>query len=204
MSTKQIWSFLWNSNSVWSWILDIFIAFIIVKFLFYPAIGLLFGTQYPIVAVTSGSMEHNGNFSSWWFGSPADCGNGVCRQVDFYAKYNITEKDFLDFPLHNGFNKGDLIVLRGKKPEDIKIGDVIVFNMDKAEPIIHRVIKKVYNTNTKRYYFQTKGDHNPFSFYSELQTSQDDVLGVAWFRIPYLGYIKIWFVNFLKTLHLVR
>ena len=204
MNTKEVIHFLWNSNSVWSWILDIILAFLIVKFLFYPAVGLVFGTRYPIVAVVSGSMEHNGAFDNWWTKSPADCGNRVCTQADFYAKYNITKEDFLKFPLHNGFNKGDLIVLRGKKPSDIKVGDIIVFNMDKQEPIIHRVIKKFYNTNVKKYYFQTKGDHNPFSFYSELQTSQDEILGVAWFRIPYLGYIKIDFVNFLKSLHLVR
>ena len=55
---KKLWYFLWEENSVWSWIANIALAFILIKFVVYPGIGLILGTNYPIVAVVSGSMEH--------------------------------------------------------------------------------------------------------------------------------------------------
>ncbi len=200
-SFKSIVDFLWNSNSVWAWVLDIILAFLLVKFVLYPGFALMFGTQYPIVAVVSGSMEHDGNFQSWWMSNTADCGNlGLCSQEKFYSLHNITEEEFLKFPLHNGFSKGDLILLKHKEPKNIKIGDVIVFNVPgMSDPIIHRVIKITYDNSTKKYYFRTKGDHNPESLFIELNTSQDKVLGVAFFRIPKLGYLKIWFVKLLSV-----
>ena len=203
-SFREVWNFLWNSNSIWSWIFNIIIAFIIIKFVFYPALGFLLKTSYPVVAVVSESMEHDGTFDEWW-NSDANCGYGyICKQSDFYSMYNISKEDFLKFRFRNGFNKGDLILIVGKPPEKIKVGDVIVFMADHPEPIIHRVIKKVYNSNVNQYYFQTKGDHNTRSLYSEMQISKDDILGVGVFRIPYLGYVKLWFVGLLQKIGLVR
>lgn len=200
-SFKSIVDFLWNSNSVWAWVLDILLAFLLVKFVLYPGFALMFGTQYPIVAVVSGSMEHNGAFQKWWLSSTADCGSlGVCSQEKFYALHNITKEEFLKFPLHNGFSKGDLILLKHKDPNNIDVGDVIVFNVQgMSDPIIHRVVKITYANSTNKYYFRTKGDHNPRSLFIELNTSQDKVLGVAFFRIPKLGYLKIWFVGLLSV-----
>ena len=64
---KKTWNFLWKSDSVWSWLVSFVLAFIIVKFLIYPGLGLILGTGFPIVAVVSGSMEHgNNDFSAWW------------------------------------------------------------------------------------------------------------------------------------------
>jgi signal peptidase I len=202
---RDVWNFLWNGNSIWSWIFNIVVAFLLIKFVFYPGIGLLLKTDYPIVAVVSESMEHGQSFDSWW-NSDADCGY-ICKQSDFYAIYNITSEDFQKFNFKNGFNKGDLIIVIGKKPEQIKVGDVIVFMgyvRDKRAPIIHRVIKKFYNENVNQYYFQTKGDHNTRSLYSEMQISKQDILGVGIFRIPYLGYVKLWFVDFLIRIGVVR
>ena len=62
---KKTWDFIWNSNSVWSWILNVVLAFILVKFILYPGFGFLLQTSHPVVAVMSGSMEHNGNFDEW-------------------------------------------------------------------------------------------------------------------------------------------
>ncbi|MBI2658614.1 signal peptidase I, partial [Candidatus Woesearchaeota archaeon] len=109
-------------------------------------------------------------------------------------------EEFDGFPLKNGFNKGDIMVLKGKKPENIEIGDVIVFWSAKRDPIIHRVIKKWHDKDI--YYFQTKGDNyktNPMpiksSFLDETSVSQEQVVGNAILRIPLLGYVKIWAVE---------
>jgi len=194
-SLKKVWHFIWNDNSIWSWIANIAIAFVLIKFAVYPALGFILSTTHPVVAVVSESMEHNGNFDKWW--------------VDAQKGYTITKDEFMKFSLKNGFNKGDIMVLKGKKPENIKVGDVIVFwssgispQTGNREPIIHRVIKK-WNDNGV-YYFQTKGDNNPASinnaYLNETKVSQNQVVGNAVLRVPLLGYIKIWFVDLIKLL----
>ena len=82
---KTIWNFIWNDDSIWSWLVNIVLAFVIIKFIVYPGLGFLLSTDYPIVAVVSSSMEHDGNFDNWW--SP---------QESWYLGYDITKEQFLD------------------------------------------------------------------------------------------------------------
>jgi len=173
----KIWYFIWYEDSFASWVVNIILAFIIVKFIFYPGIGLLFGTGYPIVAVVSSSMEHNSNFEQWWD-----------MQKDFYNSYNITKEGFEGYGFKNGFNKGDIMVVIGKEPKNINTGDVVVFRGSLRDPIIHRVIKKWSND---KYYFQTKGDNNLNSRADEMNIGEERVIGKAVFRVPFLGWVKI-------------
>ena len=156
---KKIWYFLWESNSIWSWIANVIIAFVLIKFIVYPGLGLILSTSHPIAAVVSGSMEHDGDFNQWW-DSVAVCQRRTCTQKEFYNSYNITKEQFLSFKYKNGFNIGDIMVLKGTAPENIKIGDILVFNTYRPDPIIHRVIKKWQENG--QYYFKTKGDHNSY------------------------------------------
>lgn len=190
----KIWYFIWDSDSVWSWIVNIILAFILIKFVVYPVIGLVLTTSYPIVAVVSGSMEHDGNFDQWW-GSKAICNEAECMQSEYYQQFDITKEDFKNFKYKNGFNKGDIMLLKGTTPENIRVGDVLVFKSNRPDPIIHRTIKVTQLGDS--YYFQTKGDHNPYSYGSlgEDNIQQDRLIGKAILRIPYLGYIKIIFVK---------
>jgi len=183
---RKIWHFIWEEDSIWSWIVNIIIAFILIKFMVYPGLGLVLSTSHPIVAVVSGSMEHDHKFDEWW-----------PQQETYYLDYSITKQDFISYKFKNGFNVGDIMILKGKKPEEIKLGDVIVFNGNRRDPIIHRVIKRWEENN--KYYFQTKGDNNRQSMPGlESKIPEDNVIGYAMFRIPLLGYIKIWFVEILK------
>jgi len=197
---KKTWWFIWESNSIWSWLVNIIIAFVIIKFVVYPGLGFALSTSYPIVAVVSGSMEHDGSFDQWWE-SEALCGNSNCNQALYYRNFNITKQDFQNFNFKNGFNKGDIMVLYGSKPENIELGDIIVFQSIKPDPIIHRVID-IKNRN-QTLYFQTKGDHNPSSYPSlkEEEIHQDRIMGKAVARIPFLGWIKIAAV---KTFNIIR
>jgi len=189
---KKTWRFIWDDDSIWSWILNVLLAFVIIKFLVYPGLGLMLGTDYPIVAVVSGSMEHDGSFDEWW-NSPAFCTfgkSGDCKQKDNYLYYGISKEHFLDYPLKNGFNKGDIIVLKGA--DVIEIGDIIVFqSYFKSEPIIHRVVKMENNI------YQTKGDHNFGSSKYDNDIKDSQVIGKAWFKIPFFGWIKILFTQFM-------
>jgi len=182
---KKIWHFIWKDDSIWSWIVNVIIAFILIKYVVYPGLGLILSTSHPIVAVVSGSMEHDHRFDEWW-----------PQQENYYLDYGITRQDFMNYRFKNGFNIGDIMILRGKKPEDMKLGDVMVFNGNRRDPIIHRVIKKWEEDG--KYYFQTKGDNpvtNKKSMSLELRIPEDDVIGYAMVRVPLLGYIKIWFVR---------
>lgn len=185
----KVWFFIWHDNSIWSWIVNIILAYIIIKFLVYPGLGLAFGTHFPIVAVVSNSMEHNRiPFDEWWV-----------ENEDNYLALNITKADFEKYPFKNGFNRGDIMFLIGKEPEDLKIGDVLVFQSKKPYPIIHRIIKK---ENKGMWVFQTQGDNNEGQIrddeLDETRVLEKQILGKAVLRIPWLGYVKIWFVELLR------
>jgi signal peptidase I len=208
---KKIWWFIWESDSIWSWIVNIILAFILIKFIVYPGLGLMLQTTHPIVAVVSGSMEHDGSFDQWW-ASQAYC-QTTCAQADWYSEIGITKEQFKKFPFKNGFNKGDIMILWGTPAEKLKIGDILVFqSQSKPDPIIHRIIKIEKNDNI--YYFQTKGDHNIDSYeqIGETNISQDITVGYkkyeksskAVIRIPLLGYVKIAFVELLKLFGIMR
>jgi len=198
---KKTWYLIWKSDSIWSWLVNVLLAFLIIKFIVYPGLGFFLETTHPIVAVVSSSMEHDGSFNQWW-ASSASCKEGLCTQSAFYSEFDITKEQFLEFKFKDGFNKGDIIVLKSRDPEKINVGDVIVFRSITSDPIIHRVIRKWQQNNV--YYFQTKGDHNSQSVKSasldETKISQDAVIGKAVLRIRYLGWIKIAFVGLLKLI----
>jgi signal peptidase I len=188
----KFWHFVWEDNSAWSWVVNILLAFIIIKFVVYPLLGFALTTSHPIVAVVSGSMQHEGDFDEWW-----------SRAGIWYVSNNITKEGFSDFALRDGFNKGDIMMLKGLKPKDIKIGDVIVFKSTRPDPIIHRVVRKWQEDEV--YYFQTKGDNyrtNPGSIRSpyldETRIAYDQIIGVGKFRVPFLGWVKIMFVELIK------
>lgn len=168
-----------------SWVVNVVIAFILIKFLVYPGMGFALGTTHPVVAVVSSSMEHSGvDFDTWW-----------AQNGDFYVAQGITEDQFREFGLVNGFNKGDIMVLTGPEPQDIKDGDVIVFA--NQPPIIHRVID--IDRQDGMFLYTTKGDNNRVILPIERNIPEDHVLGRAWIRVPYLGFVKIWFVQFLQS-----
>jgi len=189
MNIKKVLKWLWNEDHWAAWWINVFIAFIIIKFLVYPGLAAVTGSSFPVVAVVSESMEHDVQYGSLCgyqmeeFPSSYDTYWSICGE--WYEKNGITKETFADFPLHNGFNKGDIIVLA--RADNVEVGDVLVFWSYDGLPIIHRVVD---NSNG----YTTKGDHNADSFgapLGEINISEDRVIGKAVGRIPYLGYIKI-------------
>lgn len=202
---KKFWNYIWNDDSLGSYVLNFLVAFIFIKFIFFPAIGFVLNNDYPIVAIVSGSMEHkivdnqvcgnfivdenkkNLDFNLWW----NLCGN-------YYEKnFNLSVTDFDNFNYKNGLNIGDVMILYGKNPKNINLGDVLVFIpqdirfFQEKGPVIHRVVKKWEDENGK-VHFQTKGDHNEISFNNfENDIIEDNVIGVGVVRIPFIGYAKL-------------
>lgn len=198
----KIWHFIWHDDSLLSWGVNIVLAFIIIKFLVYPFLSLIFGTSLPVVAVISCSMDHG--FTDCGQKAPDNlCGtiDGTAKNFDEYWTYcgdwyenkGISYDEFKDFPLNRGFDKGDVIVLRGTQPENVEVGDVLVFMSGRAYPIIHRVVG--VDESQGEYVFETKGDHNPNQItdpgLDETNIKSEVVLGEGFFRIPYVGYVKI-------------
>ncbi|MFH1637840.1 MAG: signal peptidase I [Candidatus Woesearchaeota archaeon] len=178
----KAWYFIWEDDSLLSWIVNIILAFVIVKFLIYPGLGLVLSTSYPVVAVVSSSMEHDGqDFEKWWED------NG-----EWYVENGIEKDEMEGYSLKDGFNKGDIIILLGKEPKSIKSGTVVVYSTERyAYPIIHRITKSWESDN--KVYFQTKGDNNPAPD-PEIVT-EEKILGKAVIRVPLLGWIKIIFTE---------
>lgn len=173
------------TGSSWlSLVLNILLAFIFIKFIFYPLLSLGLQTQMPVVAVISNSMEHDSSLDNWWQ-----------VQYKFYGQMHITLKDFKYFPFSNGFNKGDMMIIKGVKISNLKVGDVIVFKTKKPYPIIHRVV--ALHNSSGYLYVETKGDHNiaqiKNSLVDESFITKEQLIGKAVFRIPKFGWIKIIF-----------
>ena len=237
---KKIWFVLWKDDSPLSIIISFIVAYLLIQFVFYPGLGLLLGTSYPVVAVISGSMEHRANLGCTEYGNiigipragcppdalvPMICGTQVNRtgRLSFdeywttcgawYEAEGIAKGAFADFPFSRGFNTGDIMVLR--RAENIAIGDVIVFEgRGTPEPIIHRVID-IQQTDRGTVY-STKGDHNAGQIVSyqqvtfgegtvsvpiidERRINEAQVVGKAWFRIPLLGYPKVWLTRIISA-----
>ncbi len=199
---KRVWHFIWKDDSIWSWLANIVIAFLLIRFIVYPILGVALGSSYPIVAVVSESMEHGTSgsiicgqqfetfpesFSNYW----KTCGS-------WYEERGISQEQFRKSSFSNGFNKGDVIILWRAHPHNIKVGDVLVFQANKPQPIIHRVVR-IWQENGL-YYYQTKGDHNSNSIFSigEDKIAEERVLGKGVLRIPYLGWMKILVVEALQ------
>lgn len=176
---RQFWRWIWHSNSLLSWIVNFLLAFIIVRFAFYPLLGIILGTSLPLVVIESGSMEHFGTFEEWWN-----------AQEDFYEEFEITEADIIDWPFKNGLNQGDIAVIRKRDFDSLKIGDVIVFRPpSNKKAIIHRIV------GIEEEFVETKGDANVGQIGIEKKIKPGQIEGIAIIRIPFLGWIKLVFVQ---------
>jgi len=216
---KKTWHFIWESDSILSWIVNVILAFIIIKFIIYPVLGFAFQTDYPIVAVVSGSMEHKTPHPCIEYNKITNeciisdnnlysiCGKNfeTDQKADFdffwdtcgewYSNKTSINKDaFSQFSFRDGFNTGDIMILRGSSSEKLKTGDVIVYIFKTASyPIIHRIVS--ISNETNRYTFVTKGDHNNEA---DQPVDERQVIGKAILRVPYLGWIKIGFVKLIN------
>ena len=109
------------------------------------------------------------------------------------------------------FYKGDLVVIKGVEPEDIKVGDIIVYyNPFKHIPVVHRVIA-VEEINGERFFY-TKGDNNLTNPYPDQDprimlappVSENNIKGKVVLWIPKVGWVKVIFTEFAAKYGLAR
>lgn len=79
---------------------------------------------------------------------------------------------------------GSVTIFRKVNPEDVKVGDVIVFEAGESRTA-HRVIEKVVENGS--FYFRTKGDANEDP--DQYIVRPEDVCGALMLTIPYYGYL---------------
>lgn len=100
------------------------------------------------------------------------------------------------------YNVGDLLIVKGVDPVDIrngskqdKNGDVIVFSAlglwegAPDKPVIHRVIGKWFDRYRRMWFFNTSGDANIPQ--DPKPIPENYIYGVVWGSIPMIGWIKI-------------
>jgi signal peptidase I len=148
-----------------------------VVFAFWYGSRLFLDTQYPMLAVASGSMS---------------------------LPKSVAVDDGWSSPFGPTLHTGDLIIIEGVNPKDVyaapynasgRSGDILVFlALDGSNDlIVHRAIG--YNlTNGKLTGFITQGDHNDVPGPSS-PTPVENVIGRVVMRIPWLGHVALFMRN---------
>ena len=156
--------------------------YIVVVYLIFIYVALpaayAFTPVSDISAVVSGSMEHN---------QPA-------IQFTYYqwlSQEGFNSSVTSHWPFQNGINVGDMVIAYKSDPQQINVGDVIIFvaaYQGASEEVIHRVVNVSVINGT--YYYTTKGDANAGSFPFEYDIPYKDIIGKVNTVVPFLGYPK--------------
>ena len=174
---KKFWAFL--KEDTWqSWLVSLVLAFVIIKFIFFPVLSFTLGTSLPLVVVESCSMYHQSDFDNWWAQGGA-----------WYENQDISKSLFTSFPFRSGLNKGDIVIVSGHG--SVELGDVIIFESSYKYPLIHRLV----TTDV----LSTKGDNNVGQLSAEVVIPEEAILGKAIVRVPALGWIKLIFFEGSKS-----
>jgi len=146
-----------------------------VVFGFWYGSRLVLNTDYPMLAVASGSM---------------------CVLPGQYC-------DGWSHPFERTLHVGDLIVVQGVRPEDIyaapynesgQSGDIIVFHQLYGDDlIVHRAIGKTTLANGTVVSFVTHGDGNPLG--SNEQVPASNLIGKVVLRVPWIGHLALYMRN---------
>ena len=188
---NKFWFLLWKDESFKGWFFSIIFIFIFIKFIFFPGLSLITGTPLPLAIVESCSMYHDGNLLSStnkWFE----------KHEEKYSTFDIKKETFKEFSFEKGMNKGDILFVVGVNSNNLEIGDVIIFNANQKNPIIHRIIEIKTERGEKT--FSTIGDNNNGQLSFEQDIKSSEILGRPVLKIaPYLGWIKLLFFEGSKS-----
>jgi signal peptidase I len=161
---------LWKNEYFQTIITVIFIVMVVLGF-WYGSRRVL-NTDYPMLAVASGSMSlPRGTADDGW-----------------------------SRPFARTLHTGDLIIVEGVRPEDIyaapfnetgKSGDILVFRaVYSDELIVHRAVGKIVEPDG-RIEFITQGDNN-YEPGPSSPTPSENVVGRVVMRIPWIGQIALY------------
>lgn len=159
---------LWKNEYFQTAVMILFIVALV--FGFWYGTRLVLNTDYPMLAVASGSMHMPvGTYCDGW-----------------------------SHPFARTLHTGDIIIVQGVNASDIHAGpnpegDIIVFRRLTSigeELIVHRAIRKIDRGGA--IYFVTKGDGNSNE---DPEVSGDRVIGKVIMRIPWVGHFALYIHN---------
>jgi len=209
-----------KQNELISWIVYLVSAFVFA-WLIYTGLGLVLGTESPMMIVVSGSMQplyHRGDVIILQ-GTQAEGLEGKEVQLQ---EASLVEKEFASFavPIYkqNG-NLKEIESIKFNTNETIQVtqeGSIVVYwSSHLSEPIIHRVAAKLKAGDG--WYVLTKGDSEQnrtvdqdcgliingrpeqacIEFYP---VPVEKLQGKAVLQIPLVGCIKLWLLDDLGSL----
>ncbi len=83
---------------------------------------------------------------------------------------------------------GHLLVLQARAPEQIQVGNIIVFNAAyHTKPIVHRIVE-IQNVTGELHYY-TLGDNNDLR--DPGYRLHEDIIGVVVLAVPYVGHVTL-------------
>ncbi len=173
--SRKIIRQLFYGDSVISIIFYIILLYFIFSYIFFPAVYAFTDVGY-ISAVVSSSMSHSSPTINYTYNH-------------WLSSHGFTENQTSGWPFSDGIGVGSIAVAYKVPPQQIKIGDVIIYKADvdgTYEEVIHRVINETEINGT--FYYTTKGDANPAPLPFEHNIPYSKVLGEVKTVIPYLGY----------------
>lgn len=164
---------LWKNGYFQTIIMVLFIVGLVLGFWYGSRLAL--NTDYPLLAVASGSMSlPKGTVDDGW-----------------------------SHPFARTLHTSDLIIVEGVKPEDIytalfngtgRSGDILVFRaVSSDELIVHRAVGKIVEPNG-RIEFITQGDNN-YAPGPSSPTPAENVIGRVVMRIPWVGNLSLFMRN---------
>lgn len=201
------------------WVVYLFSA-LIFAYLIYAIFGLVLGTNSPMVIVVSGSME-----PVYFRGDVVVLQGKTIEKIQGQVvelNENLSGKHFDEFasPIRGRVDdRLETVAVEFNNDKRIDLnekGDIIVyFSNERSEPIIHRIVAKIQANDGV--FFLTKGDsiNNPFmdeevcGVYSNGLKSYcvtpypikaAEIQGTALFKIPWIGYVKLFFFDDLPRL----
>jgi len=151
---------------------------VIAAYLLNFGLGLVLGTDLPVVAVVSDSMTHDSLTLE--------------RHYQFLDENLGYSKDEIDsWSISGGFLRGDALIVKGSPTDELKVGDVIIYDIQgQSTPIVHRIVDMDGNE------IITKGDHNP----SYDPWKPKKIHGEAVLVVPFLGWPKLLLTQFLGVI----
>ena len=87
------------------------------------------------------------------------------------------------------YSPGDLVVVKPKPVDEIRVGDVMTYQLRSDDPtkVTHRVVSRSVGSDGETR-FLTKGDNNDAE--DEEPVREVQVVGTVWYTIPWLGWVN--------------
>lgn len=129
-----------------------------------------------------------------WKGIISFCGLAIGISMFAVGVFPILPKAVATASMYPKIKIGDVVIIKKCDPKEIKIGDVIEYQIEN-QAIIHRVVNKEIENNEIS--FTTKGDNNKSEDANLVKEKQ--IVGKVIFKVDYIGLPSIWLHNIMKS-----